>query len=50
MKSSRCFPSSAVIRGGETQAAYFEDDAADWVAFNACAGRSYAIGTLIPGR
>lgn len=40
-----CVSSATVIHGGEVQAHDFCDDAADWVRFNACAGRSYTIQT-----
>lgn len=40
-----CIAAATVIRGGESQNHDFCDDAADWLRFNACAGRSYTVAT-----
>lgn len=41
-----CIPSPGVLRGpSASQPHNFCDDSADWVKFNACAGRSYTVRT-----
>ena len=44
-----CVPTVTVIGGGESQTHNFCDDAADWIRFNACAGRSYTVQTTSLG-
>ncbi|UCF81336.1 MAG: hypothetical protein JSV08_02685 [Acidobacteriota bacterium] len=40
-----CFSSKTIMHGGDTQSHNFCQDAADWINFNACTGRTYTIET-----
>jgi len=40
-----CLAASSVLHGAESQSGNFCDDGDDWIAFNACASRTYTIET-----